>query len=250
MAGKASGDLQCPVCTNTFTNPKILPCNHLACRGCLLSRLEKEGTQAGCPLCKATILSSAKKGQGQGRLASAVDSLPTDWITTALVDNQRILAGPHVCAMCENNVTATSYCFACRVKLCPTCTSYHEKLPGTKEHNLGQLSKLTEKQLAANRQATCNNHANRPAEMYCSSHHQLICMECCTTNHRRCAEVKAIAEAANEKRSELKQRSQKLKAKGEGLGSQVCVPADLWAISLTPFAFFPCPFELLWLCHS
>ncbi|XP_070182869.1 transcription intermediary factor 1-beta-like [Littorina saxatilis] len=219
MAGVTSGDIECPVCHDDFTNPKLLPCNHLACRDCVLSWLQKEGGQGGCPLCRAPILSFTQQGQGQ--LATMVDLLPTDFATAALVESYKVLTGPHICAMCENNVTATSYCFACSIKLCKPCTSYHQKLPVSKDHTMDQFTKLTAKRLAASRQATCNNHSNRPAELYCSAHQELICMLCFPTNHRICPEVKAIADVAREKRTELTQQSQRLKEKAAGLAKQI-----------------------------
>ncbi|XP_070177766.1 transcription intermediary factor 1-beta-like [Littorina saxatilis] len=219
MAGVTSGDIECPVCHDDFTNPKLLPCNHLACRDCVLSWLQKEGGQGGCPLCRAPILSSTQQGQGQ--LATMVDSLPTDFATAALVENHKVLNGPPVCEVCQNNVTATSYCFDCSIKLCKTCTSHHQKLPVSKDHTLERLNKLTAKRLAASRQATCNNHSNRPAELYCSAHQELMCMLCATTNHRSCPEVKAITDVAREKRTELTQQSQRLKEKAAGLAKQM-----------------------------
>ncbi|XP_070184158.1 transcription intermediary factor 1-beta-like, partial [Littorina saxatilis] len=219
MAGVTSGDIECPVCHDDFTNPKLLPCNHLACRDCVLSWLQKEGGQGGCPLCRAPILSSTQQGQGQ--LATMVDSLPTDFATAALVESHKVLNGPHVCDVCENNVTATSYCFDCSIKLCKACTSHHQKFPVLKDHTLEQLNKLTAKRLAASRQGTCNNHSNRPAEVYCSTHQKLMCMLCATTHHCRCLEVKAITDVAREKRTELTQQSQRLKEIAAGLTKQM-----------------------------
>ncbi|XP_070205464.1 transcription intermediary factor 1-beta-like [Littorina saxatilis] len=224
MAGVTSADIECPVCHDDFTNPKLLPCNHLACRDCVLSWLQKEGGQGGCPLCRAPILSSTQQGQGQ--LVAMVDSLPTDFATAALVESHNVLTGSHICAMCENNVTATSYCFACSIKLCKACTRHHKKLPATRDHTLEQLNKLTAKRLAANHQATCNNHSNRPAEVYCSAHQELICMLCATTNHRSCPDVKAITDVAREKRTELTQQSQRLKEIAAGLAKQMKVAKE------------------------
>ncbi|XP_070182645.1 transcription intermediary factor 1-beta-like [Littorina saxatilis] len=219
MAGVTSGDIECSICHDDFTKPKLLPCNHRACRDCVLSWLQKEGGQGGCPLCRAPILSSTQQGQGQ--LATMVDSLPTDFATAALVDSHKVLNGPHVCDVCENNVTATSYCFECSIKLCNTCTSHHQKLPMSRDHTLEQLNEVTAKRLAANRKPTCNNHSNRPAELYCSAHQELICMLCFPTNHRNCPEVKAITDVARDKRTELTQQSQRLKEKAAGLAKQM-----------------------------
>ena len=223
MAGvPMTSENECPVCHEDYTEPKILPCAHLACRQCVISWLGKGGGQGGCPLCRAPILPPTRPGQGD--LATLVDALPTDMATVALVESHKILTGPHVCTMCQTNVTAKSYCLRCDIKLCPACTSYHQKLPASKDHALEDLSKLTALKLATNRRSTCNSHPDRPTELYCSSHQDLLCMLCATTNHRSCPEVKVITDVAKEKRTELKQQAQRLRQKGTALAEQVLLP--------------------------
>eukprot|EP00057_Strongylocentrotus_purpuratus_P021037 XP_011675511.1 PREDICTED: tripartite motif-containing protein 59-like [Strongylocentrotus purpuratus] len=47
--------LECPVCLNTFTDPKILPCSHTYCKTCLENLLECHGNDQmlRCPVCRA-----------------------------------------------------------------------------------------------------------------------------------------------------------------------------------------------------
>ncbi|KAK7087462.1 transcription intermediary factor 1-beta-like [Littorina saxatilis] len=224
-----SADYECPVCNEDFKKPKILDCNHLVCRGCVLKWLQKNGGQAGCPLCRAPILPPSDL-VGQDRLTTMVDSLPTDLATLALVDSHQVLTGPHVCATCKNNVRATSYCFECEVKLCKTCVSYHQKFPALKQHTLEHLGKLTPQTLAANRHATCGKHAKRATEAYCPVHEELMCTLCATTDHRGCAEVKVIAKVASEKRSELQQQAQRLKEKEATISKQIKTAMDKFKV--------------------
>ena len=218
MAGVTS-EYECPVCHEDYTEPKILPCAHLACRNCVISWLGTGGGQGGCPKCHAPILPPTQPGQDD--LATLVDALPTDLATMAFVESHKILSSPHVCTMCQTNVIATSYCLQCDVKLCQACTSYHQKLPGTKDHSFEDLSKLTALKLAASRRSTCKSHTNRPVEFHCSSHQELICTMCATTNHRSCPEVKAITDVAKERRTELKQQAQRLRQKDRALAQHV-----------------------------
>ena len=102
-------------------------------------------------------------------LNTLVDTLSTDLCTLALVEGQRMLRSPHICVMCQNSVTATSYCIQCDIKLCQPCTQYHQKLPASKGHVLEQLSKLSAEQLAAVRRLTCNTHPDRSAELFCTA---------------------------------------------------------------------------------
>ena len=214
-----TGEYECPVCQEDYTEPKILPCAHLVCRNCVISWLGTKGGQGGCPKCRVPILPPTQPDQGD--LAALVDALPTDLATMALVESQKILSGPHVCTKCQTNVITTSYCLQCDVKLCQACNSYHQKLPASKDHAVEDLSKLTALKLAASRRSTCKSHTNRPVEFHCSSHQELICMMCATTNHRSCPEVKAITDVAKEKRTELKQQAQRLRQKDTALAQHV-----------------------------
>eukprot|EP00057_Strongylocentrotus_purpuratus_P022254 XP_011676728.1 PREDICTED: ret finger protein-like 4B [Strongylocentrotus purpuratus] len=47
--------LECPVCLNTFTDPKILSCSHTYCKACLVNLLGCHGSDQmlRCPVCRA-----------------------------------------------------------------------------------------------------------------------------------------------------------------------------------------------------
>ena len=49
---------ECPICVETFTDPKVLPCIHTFCLKCLLKYGEhdKPGDQVACPLCRANFV--------------------------------------------------------------------------------------------------------------------------------------------------------------------------------------------------
>jgi len=49
---------ECPICVETFTDPKVLPCVHTFCLKCLLKYGEhdKLGDQMACPLCRANFV--------------------------------------------------------------------------------------------------------------------------------------------------------------------------------------------------
>ncbi|KAK7087448.1 hypothetical protein V1264_021499 [Littorina saxatilis] len=216
---------ECPVCHDGYKEPKILPCTHLVCKKCVVSWLHKAGVKGGCPLCKAPILPSTS--QGQRDLDTLVNDLPTDLATMALVDSHKMLRGRHVCMVCDDNIAATSFCLQCDIKLCKKCSKGHAKFPSMKNHKVEDLNKLTPQQLAEINRSTCNVHDDRPAEVYCSSHRELICMLCATTNHRSCAEVKAIPDVATEKRKELEQQAQRLRDRATALAAQIKESNDI-----------------------
>lgn len=214
-----TSEYECPVCHEDYTEPKLLPCAHLACRKCIISWLEKGAHGGGCPLCRAPILSPTHRGQCD--LATQVDALPTDLASMALVESHKVLRSPNICAVCENNAEATSYCFQCNVKLCQTCVKHHRNIPATQNHTHEQLSSLSANQLAKNRPLACNTHPDRLAELYCSQHQQSICILCGTTSHGDCKGKKTIRNVAAETREELTQCVQRLKKKETEISTQV-----------------------------
>ncbi|KAK7088453.1 transcription intermediary factor 1-beta-like [Littorina saxatilis] len=220
MGAASSSELpECPVCHDGYKEPKILPCTHLACKKCVVSWLQKAGVKGGCPLCRAPILPSTS--QGQRDLNTLVNDLPTDLATMALVDSHTVLIGQHVCMICDNSVAATSFCLQCDAKICKACIRTHKNIPSTRKHVIEDLNKLSPQRLAEIKRATCNVHDDRLAELYCSTHQELICTLCNSTNHRSCAEVKAIPDVATEKRRELEQQAQRLRDRATALATEI-----------------------------
>ncbi|XP_076464946.1 E3 ubiquitin-protein ligase TRIM45-like [Babylonia areolata] len=210
MAAAATSDLECPVCHDSLQQPKILPCTHLICRKCVVSWLEEAGNQGGCPLCREQILPASNKGRGD--LVSQVDALPTDFATAAVVESEKALTGSHVCSCCDDE-GAVLYCFQCCIKFCTSCAKTHSKVPTTRDHVTEKLSDLTTEQLASHPPTPCVNHSSKRAELYCTSHDELICVLCVSTSHRQCPDLAVIGDVATVKRKELKKHVQKLEQK-------------------------------------
>ncbi|XP_076454118.1 E3 ubiquitin-protein ligase TRIM56-like [Babylonia areolata] len=220
MAAKPSNtDLECPVCHVNFQEPKILPCTHLVCRKCVVRWLSKDGSQAGCPLCRVAILSSTPAKDGD--LDTLVDALPTDLAILSVIENQKVLSSPHFCAVCDGNITASAYCLQCNMKLCQSCTKGHTKIPHLQSHVIEALDTITAERLAGTCRMMCKSHPDRLVELYCDSHQELICMQCFLTSHRHCPEVKAVTDIAQQKRAELKQIAAKLLKKEAKLSAEI-----------------------------
>ncbi|XP_070179207.1 E3 ubiquitin-protein ligase TRIM56-like isoform X2 [Littorina saxatilis] len=200
---------ECPVCHEDFKEPKILPCTHLVCRDCIITWLQK-GANQGCPLCRAPIFPRNEKQPSD--YGSKVDSFPTDFVTAAVVESQRLLSSPNVC-VCDASVEAKLFCFQCSIKLCSSCTKSHSKSPFTQNHTLEDLGTLSADQLAKSRHSFCSNHKDKVVEIYCSKHEELICLLCATCNHRSCSDVGSVEEAAKQKREDLKKQAVVMKIK-------------------------------------
>ena len=200
--------MECTVCHEHFTLPKLLPCGHLLCRHCLVTWLKSQ-PEANCPLCRCAIVDS-KERTGRS-LEDIADGFPTDMAMAALVEADRLLSKQHVCCVCVN-VAAVSICLNCRDMLCSSCATVHEKLSATKHHKVEDLASLTVEKLAANHPAFCAVHDDRMCEVYCPTHGASICLLCATTTHRQCPEVTTLETRMEEARAMLAELAATLSA--------------------------------------
>ncbi|XP_025081877.1 tripartite motif-containing 13-like isoform X2 [Pomacea canaliculata] len=166
----------CPVCHELYSEPKLLPCAHTICRDCVLLWLRKTTWKGSCPLCRTPILSKTTQQlvqQSDHDLIKAVDELPTD---------------------------------QCHLKLCSSCSRYHRKVPSISDHDLHDLRTLTSETFAALSGTRCASHVDKMADLYCSDHRVVICMECATKfSHKRC-NVDGIENFGKLERKRLKER--------------------------------------------
>ncbi|KAL8574774.1 hypothetical protein ACOMHN_035317 [Nucella lapillus] len=234
-ASAPASHLECPVCHDGFTEPKLLPCTHLVCCKCMVSWLEKGGDQNGCPLCRAPIVPDSAKAQGD--FASQVDALPTDFAIAAVIESVKTLNSGHVCSCCDD-AEASLFCLQCAVKFCDACAKPHAKIPATRDHVTEKLSDLSAEQLALHHHVPCVNHQEKQAELYCSVHEQVICFLCLSSTHNKCGKVEGMGgEVAQRKREELRAELKKLEQREAaitekdgsppGVGTVTRVPADL-----------------------
>nr|KAG5714363.1 hypothetical protein BaRGS_018580 [Batillaria attramentaria] len=199
--------MECAVCHEEYTDPKILPCAHLLCHNCLVSWL-KTHDDAQCPLCRSAIVDPKERGaKSCEELAKA---LPTDVTMATLVDSARTLGKDHVCCVCDD-VAATSICLECGDMFCQSCTKVHQKQSLSRHHTVEDLASMTAERLAASRPTPCATHTNEPSKLYCPTHGVSVCLLCATSKHRACPEVADLQEKADEARSVLGELATKLK---------------------------------------
>ncbi len=199
VACDEASNMECTLCHEHFTLPKLLPCGHLLCRSCLVSWLKSQ-PEANCPLCQCAIVDpKARKGRN---LEDIADGFRTDLAMAALVEADRLLSEQHVCCVCVN-VAAVSMCLNCGDMLCSSCANVHKKLSATKHHKMENLASLTVEKLTANRPATCAVHDDEVSKVYCPNHGVSICLLCATTDHRQCPEVTKLEKRMEEASAKL-----------------------------------------------
>ena len=91
--------MECTVCHEHFTLPKLLPCGHLLCRRCLVMWLKSQPEATA--VCADALSWIPRKRKGRS-LEDITDGFPTDLAMAALVEADHLLSKQHICCMCVN----------------------------------------------------------------------------------------------------------------------------------------------------
>ncbi|CAH3151940.1 unnamed protein product [Porites lobata] len=180
-------EAECPLCLETVNNPKTLPCLHSFCLECLdkhanFARRQLQAT-IKCPVCQTSF---------QIPEGDSFKNLPTSYHLNRLVDVLALKdsgAQAQKCGSCDENNTASSYCFVCQSFLCSPCFEAHQRLKATRGHRNVVIEKLQvqDVQELIHRTVMCSQqyHENQPLEFYCEECKVPICHKCSVVSHNR-----------------------------------------------------------------
>ena len=189
---KVKEELTCAICQDLLNEPKILPCLHSFCTGCLkewsgrLANLDPSMRHLECPLCRAKVLLSTSR---------AVEELPSHFSAIRLVEIVRLQeqAGSKkvtpICQHCDDNEKAVSSCSECSIFLCEFCEKSHKKAKATKEHKICSLDEMRHgtgevPTILPEKVEMCPTHPTKPLELYCKCEEVLICRDCIIKKHK------------------------------------------------------------------
>ena len=198
-------EITCPICQDHFQEPKILPCCHYYCKGCI----EKLALRAGgpnqpfpCPECRSdTLLPRNDPNQ-----------LPTAFFVNRMKELHTKMEKAHgkVEALCEqcSGGKATAFCRHCTEFICEECVKGHQKMKvfaGHKVTSLEELKKGETKEILIKKPPppTCKDH-DEQMKIYCFDCNCLICRDCTMIEHKehKYDFVKKAAPKTKEKLSE------------------------------------------------
>ena len=180
-------EAECSLCLETVNNPKTLPCIHSFCLECLdkhanFARRQLQAT-IKCPVCQTSF---------QIPEGDSFKNLPASYHLNRLVEVLALRdSGTQTqkCSSCDENNTASSYCFVCQTFLCTACFEAHQRLKTTRGHRNVVIEKLNvqDVQELIHRPAMCSQqyHENQPLEFYCEECKVLICHKCSVVGHNR-----------------------------------------------------------------
>ena len=206
-------EAECPLCLETVNNPKTLPCLHSFCLECLdkhanFARRQLQAT-IKCPVCQTSF---------QIPEGDSFKNLPTSYHLNRLVDVLALKdsgAQAQKCGSCDENNTASSYCFMCQNFLCTPCFEAHQRLKATRGHRNVVIEKLQvqDVQELINRPVMCSQqyHENQPLEFYCEECKVPICHKCSVVSHNRHT-MTDTQKAAQVQKMQMKDALEKVKA--------------------------------------
>ena len=206
-------EAECPLCLETVTNPKTLPCLHSFCLECLdkhagFARRQLQAT-IKCPVCQTSF---------QIPEGDSFKNLPTSYHLNRLVDVLALKdsgAQAQKCGSCDENNTASSYCFVCQNFLCTPCFEAHQRLKATRGHRNVVIEKLQAQDVEdlIHRPVMCSQqyHENQPLEFYCEECKVPICHKCSVVSHNRHT-MTDTQKAAQVQKMQMKDALEKVKA--------------------------------------
>ncbi|XP_030847209.1 tripartite motif-containing protein 2-like [Strongylocentrotus purpuratus] len=178
--------LECPVCLNTFTDPKILSCSHTYCKTCLDNLLECHGNDQmlRCPVCRAETQVPNKE----------VSKLPASLALKSLIEDMKNQS--QLCTNCkyEDKPQAVVYCQDCGKYLCSTCLNTHSQWPDFISHEVLAMCEIVSGKLSVRRYRKCRKHPKEDEECFCSDCRRFACFRCVVMEHTK--EGHGVIEAA------------------------------------------------------
>ena len=188
--------LTCAVCQDTYSDPRILPCLHSFCKGCL-SKLASISTAVKCPLCRNEHTLSPK----------GIDELLPNTQLARKVETSSTTKEKSKCDQCEET-NVVSFCTNCESFLCEFCDKAHKKMGIFKSHVL-VLPKLAKKNPKVE-DFICPKHTSESLTVYCIDCKSVICRDCAIYDHNG-HNFKPAVDASDEIRKSLVSDSKQLK---------------------------------------
>ena len=222
-------EAECPLCLETVKDPKTLPCLHSFCLRCIDKHAgyakRKLETTIKCPVCQACFQIPEGDTFGGG--------LPTSFHLNRLVDLLALRDDSEEaqrCSSCEENNTATCYCFVCQNFLCKDCFDAHQRLKATRGHRNVLIDNLQAQDVEElmHRPAMCAKkyHENESLDYYCQDCSICICHKCSIVSHNRHSLVD-LQEAAEEQKMQMTQVFSRVREKLVTVESKILEQTEL-----------------------
>ena len=190
MSSNTPTSATCGLCSELYTDPRMLQCLHSFCSKCLKKILEEQisRTSLKCPTCKkpttvpkgsVTALSKDLRKSYEAEVAQ---------IASKMQSKEEIS-----CDQCidPSSGPAVSFCVNCCDFLCKACAKHHKTWRKTLNHELQpvgsskQGSNVVTKPLGniPHKPINCQLHEDETLKFYCETCGTLICRDCMAIEH-------------------------------------------------------------------
>ena len=184
---KLAEQLECSICLDLLTNPKLLQCFHVFCKDCLepLVLRNQHGLSLRCPNCRRSTLLPAN---GVSGLQPAFHIHHLFEIRDAL---QKVKQGQEgqktLCGKCKKR-EVNGFCRDCGKFVCEACIEVHKTWEEYSTHKVISLEQLksdaTEMVPPTKKILYCSKHPEKELDLFCETDKELICRDCIVKTHR------------------------------------------------------------------
>ncbi|XP_022794828.1 tripartite motif-containing protein 45-like [Stylophora pistillata] len=193
--------LCCAICLEQFKEPKVLPCLHTYCKGCLVKLLKYPDHIVTCPECRQDV----KITEGD------VEKLQSNfWVNNFMTllsmqdSNMASSQNTLLCDHCDSGDPAVSRCTNCCVFMCEFCVTAHKRITATRSHeifSLQEVRKVGSKALV--KPAFCEKHSGELLKLFCQTCQKTICRDCTIVDHRE-HKYDFVADIAEKEKSSVR----------------------------------------------
>ena len=206
---------RCSLCSQLYTDPRMLQCLHSFCKKCLLEEQETKDSLK-CPVC-AQVVPLAYGG---------VDSLPKQLHLSRKAELSLSLAKMNTedatCERCLDENPAVMFCCTCGELLCQSCKDDHQRSRRTHTHSLIDYSIEGtdfggDNGDGEHKSIMCSLHSDEVLKFYCSTCDMLVCRDCIMVGHssHSCDRVERIVERKRTSLESLKEGAESAKSRIE-----------------------------------
>ncbi|XP_030856328.1 E3 ubiquitin-protein ligase TRIM56-like [Strongylocentrotus purpuratus] len=180
--------LQCPICKGLLTKPKLLPCSHTFCEGCLtkLHSTQVLGDRITCAVC-SSVAPLSKNNVFNFSTNQIAQSLVEDFkersVKKRMTDVTDGGSSGQRCTVCDadDQGLATFYCQHCSEFLCDSCLEQHKRFKKYVFHELVSARDIASGEIR--KQLACTEHPRELQQFVCITCQVRICCRCLEVGH-------------------------------------------------------------------
>eukprot|EP01116_Phalansterium_solitarium_P024464 TRINITY_DN898_c0_g1_i2.p1 TRINITY_DN898_c0_g1~~TRINITY_DN898_c0_g1_i2.p1 ORF type:complete len:535 (-),score=39.28 TRINITY_DN898_c0_g1_i2:1118-2638(-) len=181
MAERLREQLTCTLHLDLFEDPRMLPCMHVFCQGCLAGLVKSKPRAFDCPLCRQSCVVPADGAESFPKAYHINDLFET----LRQLEQQAAASSTQTCQSCQNE-PASHGCIDCEEVYGPSCTSVHRTLRVSRNHVLVDLAEFPARLEAARlaKEPMCSEHPSEACRIYCQECQRVVCRDCVLLEHR------------------------------------------------------------------